>query len=211
MKLLNELLGFAVLTGPLWLILILLAIATWIAVKAAKRFEGRGVQIAVGVLVFLLVFFVPFGDEIAGRIYLGHLCATEAGVKVHQTVELPAEYWDEHGKPKFLNPRGVIVKAALGDRFTWRSVSERYINWFIRIDKEHSFLQDIQSKQDLGEKITFVRYYGWLNQFSPAPNVGESCRNIWAKRFGRDAFFQKENSEERDFLLKIFTSPASSK
>lgn len=211
MKVLNELLGFAVLTGPLWLILIVLAIAIWIAVKVAKRFERRGAKIAVGALMFLLIFFVPFADEIAGRIYLSRLCATEAGVKVYQTVELSAEYWDEEGKPKFLNSRGILVKAVLGDRFKWRNVSEPYINWFIKIDKERWFLQDNQSKQDLGEKITFLRHYGWLNQFSPASTLGESCRNIWAERYGRDVFFQKENSEERNFLLRMFTPPASSK
>lgn len=211
MKLLNELLGFAVLTGPLWLILILLPIAIWVAVKAAKRFDRRSAKIAVGLLVFLLLFFVPFADEIAGRIYLNRLCATEAGVKVYKTVELPAEYWDEGGGPKFLNPRGVLVRSVLGDRFEWRTVSEPYINWVIRIDKKRWFLQDNQSKQDLGEKITFVRYFGWLNQFSPAPNVGESCRNLWAAKYGRDDFFQKETSEERDFLLIIITPPASAK
>lgn len=99
MSFIDRLLTVAVLTSPLWLIIVVLAIATWVAVMTAKRFVRPGVKGMIGLLVFLGVFFVSFADEIAGRIYLSHLCATEAGVKVYKTVELPAEYWDERGKP----------------------------------------------------------------------------------------------------------------
>ena len=101
MKFFDPLLGFAVLTGPLWLILILLPVCIWLAIKISKRFKPGVTRIAGGVGIFLLLFALPFGDEIAGRIYLSHLCATEAGVKVYQTVELPAEYWEADGKPIF--------------------------------------------------------------------------------------------------------------
>jgi hypothetical protein len=97
MKFIDTILGFAVLTGPLWLILILLPVCIWLAVKLAKRFKPGITRLAGGVGIFLLLFALPFGDEIAGRIYLSYLCSTQAGVKVYQTVELPAEYWDEEG------------------------------------------------------------------------------------------------------------------
>lgn len=209
MKWLNELLGFVVLTSPLWLILVLLPVSIWIAFKIAKRFKQKSAKIAIGVGVFLIVFFVPFADEIAGRIYFNHLCATKAGVKVYQIVELPAKYWDGERRARFINSRGILIKEVFGDRFEWRSIDEPYINLFIKIDRERWLLRDNQSKHDLGEKITFVRYYGWLNRFSPAPNVGESCRDLWAKKYGQDVFFQKENSAEKDFLLKIFIPPLS--
>ena len=76
MKLLNELLGFVVLTGPLFLILAWLPVCIWIAVKVAKRFPRRGAKLAGGLGIFLLLFFLPFADEVAGRIYLNRLCAT---------------------------------------------------------------------------------------------------------------------------------------
>lgn len=101
MTFLNTLLGFAVLTGPLWLILFPLPVAIWIWVKATKRFERRDAKIVVGLLMFLGVFFTPFADEIAGRICLVHLCTTKAGVKTYHTIELSTEYWDEQGKAKF--------------------------------------------------------------------------------------------------------------
>ena len=204
MEFIHGLLGFAVLTGPLWLILILLPASLWLAFKLSKRFKPGSTKAIGRIGLFLLLFLIPFGDEIAGRLYLGYLCSTQAGVKVYQTVELPAEYWDEEGRARFIDSQGILVREVLGDRFQWRSVSEPYISWPIKIYKKRWFLQDSQSKNDLGEKITFVRHYGWLNHFSPASTVGESCRNIWAKKYGQDALFRKEDSDERDFVLRLF-------
>ena len=211
MKFFDTLLGFAVLTGPLWLILILLPVCIWIAIKISKRFKPGAARIAGGVGIFLLVFFVPFADEIAGRIYLSHLCTTEAGVKVYKIVKLPAEYWEADGKPKFLNPRGVLVREVMGDRFEWHNVDEPYVDSVIKIEKWRWELVDKETKNVLGEKITYMRRFGWINRFSPAPNIGESCRDIWAERYGRDFLFQKENSEDKDFLLKIFIPRESSR
>ncbi|MCK7498074.1 MAG: hypothetical protein MZW92_50730 [Comamonadaceae bacterium] len=89
MELFNELLGFAVLTGPLWLILLLLAATIWVASKVSRRFTPGRSRLVAGAGIALLVFLLPFADEIAGRIYFNYLCATQAGVKVYQTVELP--------------------------------------------------------------------------------------------------------------------------
>ncbi|OGT29224.1 MAG: hypothetical protein A2W28_09385 [Gammaproteobacteria bacterium RBG_16_51_14] len=154
----------------------------WIARKLAGKRESRqwkwGVRMAV-VLVFVLI---PTWDMILGRVYLNHLCSTEAGVKVYQTVELPAEYWDKEGRPRFMNARGVINMVMLGDRFKWHQVREPYINGLIKIDKRRWQLEDITTQKALGEKVDFVRYFGWLNRFSPAPNVSESCPDIEIKQ-----------------------------
>ena len=208
MKLLNELLGFAVLTGPLWLILILLPIAIWIAVKAAKRFDRRSAKIAVGLLVLLLIFFVPFSDEIAGRIYLNNLCATEPRVKVYQTVELPAEYWDEQGKPRFLGSNGFVDMKLLPNRFGWHNIDEPYIDSVIKIEKWRWQLMDKETPNILGERITYMRHFGWINRFSPAPNIGEGCRDLGGE-FNRDELFRKEREQEQMFFRDIF-KPATS-
>jgi len=165
MKLLNELLGFAVLTGPLWLIVILLLVAIWIAMKAGKRFNRRSAKIAVGLLVFLMIFFVPFGDEIAGRIYLNYLCATKAGVKVYQTVELPAEYWDERESAKFINEKaGGFL---LGKKYPPEYESGAYSTFF-HIDNAGYKRVDGLSGQVLGEVTDFRYRGGWIRRnFSP--------------------------------------------
>lgn len=171
MKLLNELLGFAVLTGPLWLILILLPIAIWIAVKATKRFKRGSAKIAVGLLVFLLVFFVPFGDEIAGRIYLSHLCATEAGVKVYQAAELPAEYWDEQGKAKFYDEKNGNFYLE-GYRVEYQTGA---YSSFFHIDNAGYKRVDARSGQVLGE-VNNLRYWGgWMRRNLSPHNTAISC------------------------------------
>ncbi|NJD69637.1 MAG: hypothetical protein FIA90_13505 [candidate division NC10 bacterium] len=201
MTFLNALLGFTVLTGPLWLIIVVLAIAIWVAVKVARRVGGGGAtKMAVGVLVFLGVFFVPFADEMAGRIYLNYLCATEAGVKVYQTVELPAEYWDEQGKPRYLASNGFVDMKLLPNRFAWHKVNEAYIDSVIKIEKWRWQLMDKETQTVLGERITYMRYFGWINHFSPAPNIGEGCRYLGG---------QKERQQEQDFFRDILKSASS--
>jgi hypothetical protein len=194
MKFLNELLGFAVLTGPLWLILILMPIVIWIAVKTARHFQQRGAKITAGFLVFLLVFFVLFADEIAGRIYLNHLCATEAGVKVYQTVELPAEYWDERGKPKFIKGIGALDTATLTNYDTDIAL-EKYPSFF-RIEKFRFRYVEKQSGKLLGEVTDFHYFGGWIAQnFNPAPGGGASCD-------------RPESRDSKGILMSIFRPAA---
>lgn len=208
MQFIDTILGFAVLTGPLWLIFILLPVSIWIAVKVAKRFKQRGAKLGIGLLVFLLVIIIPFADEIVGRVYLSHLCATEAGVKVYQTVELPAEYWDERGKPKYLASNGFVDMKLLPNRFEWRKVDEPYIDSAIKIKKWRWQLVDKETQSVLGEEIVYMRYFGWINRFSPAPNVGESCRDL-GEEFNREELSRKEGEKEQMFFREILKPAAS--
>lgn len=210
MKFLNELLGFAVLTGPLWLILILLPVSIWVAIKLAKRFKQRSTKLAGGVGIFLLLFLLPFGDEIAGRIYLSHLCATEAGVKVYKTVELPAEYWEADGKPRYLAANGFVDMKLLPNRFEWHNVDEPYVDSVIKIEKWRWELVDKETQNVLGEKITYMRRFGWINRFSPAPNIGESCRDLGGES-NRDELSRREREQEQKFFREILKPVASTR
>ena len=75
----NHLLGLAVLAGPLWLTLILLTVAIFIAVMVAKRFQGRLARIGIGLLVLFVIFFAPFADGIAGKAYLTYSVPKKPG------------------------------------------------------------------------------------------------------------------------------------
>ncbi len=174
MEILNPFLGFAVLTGPLWLILILLPVSIWIAVKIARRFKQRGAKLVGGLAIFLLVFLVPFGDEIAGRIYHSYLCATEAGVKVYKTVELPAEYWDVQGKPKFYDEKN--GNFTLSNNYPTKLESEKYSS-FLGIDKLVSVLQSQEKSELISENISYRHWGGWVRRnFSPN-NTATACDN----------------------------------
>lgn len=171
MKLLNELLGFAVLTGPLWLILIILLLGIVIILKIGNRFKTGGAKLAISVGIFLLIFVALFGDAIVGRIYLNYLCTNETGVNVYQTVELPAEYWDEQGKPKLRTFKsdtpGIILVGTSEPIFEETSFTEPYSHFF-HVEKAGFRLREINSKRTVGEVTYFMYWGGWLaRNFSP--------------------------------------------
>lgn len=56
--------------------------AAWFIIKRLPSKKAKWIAVVAFVLI-------PTWDEIAGRAYFKYLCATEAGVKVYQTVELP--------------------------------------------------------------------------------------------------------------------------
>jgi hypothetical protein len=169
----DALIGLAVLTGPLWLILILLPVCIWIAYKVAKRFKSGATRITGGIGIFLLLFALPFGDEIAGRIYFNYLCATQVVVKVYQTVELPAEYWEADGKPKFydekngnFNLEGYRVDYATG-----------VYSSFFHIDNAGYKRVNGKSGQVLGEVTDFRYWGGWMTRNLSPSNTANSCEN----------------------------------
>lgn len=173
MNFFDPLLGFAVLTGPLWLILILLPVCVWLAVKISKRFNPGVTRIAGGIGIFLLLFALPFGDEIAGRIYFNYLCANEAGVKVYQTVELPAEYWNESGRPKFYDDKN--------GNFTLDGYRVEYATGiyspFFHVDNAGYKRADARSGQVLGEVTDFRYWGGWMRRNLSAHNTANSCED----------------------------------
>lgn len=191
MKPINELLGFAVLTSPLWLILIVLVASIWIARKAAKRFTSRSTRFAVAVGVFLLVFCVPFADEIAGRIYLNHLCATEAGVKVYRSVELPAEYWDEGGRPRFFNEHGYLDHKFWVDMLDESGGRVERYSSILAIDKDTTLIRKKSSARILAVVSTFRFWGGWIvKNFNPSSTASASCEFMDAPDFSRNVYSQ---------------------
>lgn len=169
----KELLGFVVLTGPLFLIVLWvptsIALAWWVSKKFIKK--KSAIKIAGGIAVFLVVLFLPLSDEIAGRIYFNHLCETEAGVKVYQTIELPAEYWDENGRPNFYDEKNGNLQLP-ANNVEWSSVVEKKS---LHIEKNVSIMLEKVSGKKLNERILFMYWGGWLRRnFSPH-NSANSC------------------------------------
>ncbi|MGB3210147.1 MAG: hypothetical protein WBB19_05510 [Desulforhopalus sp.] len=203
----KQLLGFAVLTGPLFLIVLWMPVCIVLAYLVGKKFIKKSLTLKItgGFAVFLIALLLPVSDEIAGRIYFKHLCETEAGARVYQTIELPAEYWDEDEKPLFMNSRGVLDMKMLGDRFEWKQLRIPYVENIVKIDKSQWILYDKQSQKILAEKNSFIRLYGWIYKFSPAPNTGEGCRDLLIRKYNIDGYAKHQISREKKFILQIFT------
>ena len=172
----KDIIGLAVLTSPLFLIVPWLVVAVLVAVKAAQLPKMRVAKLAAGAATLVVVFLLPFADEIAGRIYLKHLCSTEAGVRVYQTVELPEEYWDAQGKPKFyvnqydhnklryIFPDKTIIGAP---QLQYTRGTTPYSDLF-NIEKNVLQIADRQNNRVIGEYILFMYWGGWVaRNFSP--------------------------------------------
>lgn len=188
-----EILGFIVLSMPLLLIVAWLIVSVLIAMSQRSRFKsGIGRKVKTFVL-FSLVFLVPFGDEITGRLYHSYICSTEAGYEAFKAVELTIDYWDKEGRPRYLASNGFVDMSLLPDRFKWRRINEPYIDIFITIRKWRWQLIDNTTQVVLGERVTYMREYGWINSFSPTPNIGKGC----------EFDVLKARQQERDFFAKI--------
>lgn len=157
--------------------------AIWIARKLAGKRESKRWKWGVRSAVALMLILVPTVDSILGHLYFNHLCSTEAGVKVYQTVELPAEYWDGQGKPKFSVNGGADNRQTVfamdgktweGKRFLYSSFTERY-NQSLHVEKAGFRLSDRETGRVFGEVLYFRYWGGWLaRNFSPH-NSAASC------------------------------------
>lgn len=188
MKLLEEIIGFVVLTGPLFVIVVWLPVSIWAAVKLSKRFRGSKTRIPVGLLVLFLVFCLPFADGIAGRLYFSYLCATEAGVKVHETVELPAQYWDVEGQPKFFSEYGYLDRDFAARNISLDRASARRYSAVLGIDKDASRILEKADQVLLAEVTTFRFWGGWVRRNFSGNNTASSCSFIRDPEFNRELY-----------------------
>jgi len=108
----NGLLGLLVLMMPLPLILIW-ALLTWVFWRVGKRFlrsrfSNGPLRIALVVTFAVIWFGWSFWEAGGKKLYwdakVRELCAVDGGVTVYETVELPAEMFDEWGVVSFYHP-----------------------------------------------------------------------------------------------------------
>ena len=174
----KQLLGFVVLTGPLFLIVIWVPVCIALAVLVAKKLIKTSLLLKItgGLAVFLVMLLLPVSDEIAGRIYFHHLCETEAGVKVYQQIELPAEYWDEDGKPKFYNENN--GNFTLPSEKFYKVKSKEVVRRFA-IQEHRTFILDINTQKIIGEKPWLLYWGGYIRRNFTPHNDANSCGGDW--------------------------------
>ena len=186
----DQLLGFAVLTGPLFLIVLWVPVCIWMAVWVGRKAIKKNLplKIAGGIAVFLIALVLPVADEIAGRIYLKHLCETEAGAKVYQTIELPAEYWDEDGKAKFIEGNGGVNWEQLSEMATTSTVTKKHPSMFSITDRRVVVRNNVDEVS--GEVIIYMFWGGWVIRATIASNSAISCDG-WRSNEFWDEFYRK--------------------
>jgi len=199
MKLINDLIGVAVLTSPLWIFVILLLVAIVVAGLAATRIKRGPMKILASIGIFLVVTLLPFADAVYGRIYLDQLCKTKAGAKVYHIIDLPKEYWDAEGKPRFLRPNGDLDKAMLGANFREPAIKRSYIA-ALGLDEYRHQVVDTSTDRIVGEVINFMHWGGWIaRNLSPQPSATR-CKNLQGTQFWSDFYaslFRQTDSEKK--------------
>ena len=186
----NELGGFIVLSGSLFPLLIWFFVSIILAGLLSRLFKTRAVRLFGGIGLFVLIFMLPLADEIVGRLYFNYLCDTQTGIKVYQTVELPAEYWNEDGKPKFYDEmNGNFLLDGYGVEYKTGSFSSLF-----HIDNAGYSRVDKRSGKLLGETTEFRYWGGWMKRNLSPHNVAISCENRSENSFNliKNIFKQKK-------------------
>jgi hypothetical protein len=148
-------------------ILLAVVIYVWLVRLVAKRIKNRAAKYAV-IAIFILI---PTWDIIPGKLYLNYLCENEAGVKVYQTVELPAEYWDVQGRPKFYDETNGNMHLPL-DKYEWKSRTEEYP---FNVEKNISDMKEKNTEKILNERVVFTYWGGWISRNFAPHNTATSC------------------------------------
>ncbi len=143
----------------------------WLVIKRLPSKKAKWIAVAVFVLI-------PTWDEILGRIYFKSLCETESGTKIYKTVELPAEYWDANGEPKFITWDGLADKGILGDRYDFSSEFQEKYSQTFRIRRHAEVISDKQTREALGRYIRFIYFGGWIANHFSVHVSGTGCPSL---------------------------------
>lgn len=194
----NELLGFVVLAGPIFPMVIWFIVSLFLAWLLSKLFKRRVTRVFSGIGLLVMIFLLPLADGIIGRIYFAHLCETQAGIKVYQTAELPADYWDEEERPKFFKDNGDLDNTILRGRFDEPAFTEPYSPIF-GIDERHHQLVDKSNNSTLGEVINYMYWGGWVSRNLSPNRSATDCKEFHGNKFWNNFYsklIKSKNSSE---------------
>ena len=152
-----------------------IALALWLA-WGASQFSANvvGKLILAGIVLFF-IYWVVFGNlNMAERAFM-RLCESEAKATVYKSVELPAEYFDEYGKPivKLTKKPGNVAEIAGRYESDWQKtvISERPM-----LEKNTVTYKDLKSNEILGV-ITSFRYTPSYPFPVPGMVQGQYCKD----------------------------------
>jgi len=202
----ESLLGFIVLTGPLFLIVLWvpasIALAFWVGRKMVSK--SRWLKVISGLAIFLFTLLLPVTDFIVDRAYIKYLCENKQTVQVFHSLALPVEFRDENDQQLLINSIGRIDYRLLGQLFEWDMKDEVYPSILAKIHKRTWLFIDKRNNKPLAEKVSFHSDGGWIECFSPAPGRGASCRSIELNKYGENEYFRQVDTKERYLFSEIF-------
>lgn len=155
--------GLFVLTA----LVLYIAFAIWI-VKRQKTRKAKWISIAIFALI-------PTWNEILGKTYFYYLCSTRGGIKIEKTIELPREYWDADGRPKFITNNGRIEEKQLDTFLKFETHSEDESQSMLNIRKTTKSVIEKKSGQVAGTYTYFIHFSHGLIYGTVFHPTGKHC------------------------------------
>lgn len=154
----------------------LLALFVWVAVplfaltvgllswRRARTPLGKGVAVVASIAVLFVPMLVSMGVKGSYDQQVREMCAKDGGVRVFETVRLPADKFNQRGQPNFRIPARVSPHNKLKD------TDEYYVEWDVAtlrrgnpdLEKSHSRLIRRNDNKVLGESVSYFRRGGDL-------------------------------------------------
>ena len=159
----------------------------WVFYRFWRRWQAvdmirKVIHIVIGIMLFSVWFGGAFWEVAGKKMYwdtkVGALCAKDGGIKVYETVELPAEMFNQWGQPKFY---GSDIDEILFSKYLLKEETQflRTENQSPTILRHHFRFFRRTDGQLLGEQISYARRGGDLP--GPWHLSSYSCPNFQGK------------------------------
>ena len=142
----------------------------WVIYRLWRRWQPvaltrKVIPIVIGILLFSVWFGGAFWEVAGKKRYwdtkVGALCAKDGGIRIYETVELPAEKFNRWGQPNFYQP--TQGENALGSEYIFRSEKIYYRRTDPKVSRRiYQVIRQSDNKL-LGESVFYCRSGGDLH------------------------------------------------
>jgi len=132
----------------------------WVFWRKSETTVGRALIVVSGIAVLLVLLWLAAGEKWWLDYQVRKLCAVDGGIRVYETVRLPAEKFNKYGQINFYRP--IDGENALGPEYIFKEEDHYYKYGNPEFLREH---QEIFRRSDgnlIGEGIIYVRRGGDL-------------------------------------------------
>lgn len=165
-----------------WLGIVVWIIVPLLAFLAAHRLWVRARSDRVKALALVVGFAILFTPELISngvKAYydrqVRELCAKDGGVRVYETVRLPAERFNQWGQPNFQIPITPYNKLKEADDYYLEWEITKLRSGYVNLTRNHFTLVRHKDKKLLAESVSYSRGGGdlpgpWANSSFTCPN-----------------------------------------
>jgi len=154
--------GLALMPFLILYFIIMLVLTVFLITKTNSKIR----KMFYGVIIPVVFFILPLGDELIGTMYFKELCDKERGIVIHKKIYLPKESFDDSGKVK-IQKKGFIFSNVVFDNRYHGSYTTQHISKTFNIKSKTYLIIDDLDKTVVAERTKYIFSKGWL-----ANNIG---------------------------------------